>query len=329
LTQPLSYREEIEKLSLRLNLSGGAMSRRYDVYQVDAFTAQRFAGNPAGVVPDAAGLSDAEMLAIARELNNSETAFVLPAERDDHDVRVRFFTPTTEVPICGHATIAAHWIRSHEGAPQGITRQLTGAGILPVAIEIGEDGQRRIWMTQKPATFGSAIDGESRDALIAALGISSDAIADYGPIQVVSTGHSKVLIPLSSRQVLDGLKPDLGALVRLSSQLECNGYYPFTLASPAPGCLAHGRMFAPAIGIPEDPVTGNASGPLGAYLLQHGHIELDSGGKFTFETRQGEAMGRPGSVTVEVTRRGAASAIHVRIAGEAVIVFRTEIELNS
>ncbi|HEY5755650.1 MAG TPA: PhzF family phenazine biosynthesis isomerase [Steroidobacter sp.] len=305
------------------------MSRRYGVYQVDAFTTQRFAGNPAGVVPDAAGLSEAEMLAIARELNNSETAFVLPAEHDDHDVRVRFFTPTTEVPICGHATIAAHWIRAHEGAPQGITRQRTGAGILPVEIEIDVDGRRRIWMTQAPALFAPAIEGEARDALLAALGIGPDAVADYGPIQVVSTGHSKVLIPLRSRAALDGLKPDLKALVRLSSQFECNGYYPFTLASPAPGFLSHGRMFAPAIGIPEDPVTGNASGPLGAYLLEHGHIELDSVGKFTFEACQGEAMGRQGSVTVEVTRSDAADAIQVRIAGEAVIVFRTEIELNA
>jgi PhzF family phenazine biosynthesis protein len=305
------------------------MSRRYDVYQVDAFTARRFAGNPAGVVPEADGLSEAEMLAIARELNNSETAFVFRAERDDHDVRVRFFTPTTEVPICGHATIAAHWIRAHEGAPKGITRQLTGAGILPVEIEMGDDGQRRIWMTQKPASFGPAIEGKPRDALIAALGVGSEAIADYGPIQVVSTGHSKVLIPLRSRQVLDRLKPDLEALARLSSQLECNGYYPFTLANPAPGSLSHGRMFAPAIGIPEDPVTGNASGPLGAYLLVHGKIELDPGGRFTFEARQGEAMGRPGTVTVEIMRSDAAGAIHVRIAGEAVIVFRTEIELHS
>lgn len=305
------------------------MSRRYGVYQVDAFTTQRFAGNPAGVVPDAAGLSEAEMLAIARELNNSETAFVLPAERDDHDVRVRFFTPTTEVPICGHATIAAHWIRAHEGASKGTTRQLTGAGILLVEIAIGDDGRRRIWMTQTPASFGPAIDGESRDALLAALGIGPDDVADYGPIQVASTGHSKVLIPLNSRAALDGLKPDLTALARLSSRFECNGYYPFTLASPAPGFLSHGRMFAPAIGIPEDPVTGNASGPLGAYLLEHGQIELDSGGRCTFEASQGEAMGRQGSVTVEVTRSNAADAIHVRIAGEAVIVFRTEIELNS
>jgi PhzF family phenazine biosynthesis protein len=305
------------------------MSRRYGVYQVDAFTTQRFAGNPAGVVPDAAGLSEAEMLAIARELNNSETAFVFPAEHDDHDVRVRFFTPTTEVPICGHATIAAHWICAHEGAPKGITRQRTGAGILPVEIGIDVDGRRRIWMTQAPASFAPAIEGEARDALLAALGIGPDAIADYGPIQVVSTGHSKVLIPLRSRAALDGLKPDLKALVRLSSQFECNGYYPFTLARPAPGFLSHGRMFAPAIGISEDPVTGNASGPLGAYLLEHGHIELDSGGKFTFEACQGEAMGRPGSVTVEVTRSDAADAIQVRIAGEAVIVFRTEIELNT
>lgn len=304
------------------------MSRRYAVYQVDAFTTVPFTGNPAGVVPDAAGLREAEMLAIARELNNSETAFVFPAQGSDYDVRVRFFTPTTEVPICGHATIAAHWVRAHEGTAQGTTRQLTGAGILPVEIERLDRVPRRIWMTQAPATFSPAIEGELRAALVAALGIESDAVAPYGPIQIVSTGHSKVLIPLISRQVLDQLEPDLPALVRLSSRLGCNGYYPFTLADPAPGFLAHGRMFAPAIGISEDPVTGNASGPLGAYLLEHGHIKLNVDRQFTFRACQGEAVRRPGAVTVEVTRADPADAIHVRIAGEAVIVFRTEIAFD-
>lgn len=304
------------------------MSRRYAVYQVDAFTTVPFAGNPAGVVPNAEGLSEAEMQAIARELNNSETAFVFPAERSDHDVRVRFFTPSTEVPICGHATIAAHWVRAHEGAG-GITRQLTGAGILPVEIESSHGRPSRIWMTQAPATFGAPIEGELRDALVSALGVESRDIANEGPIQIVSTGHSKVLIPIVSRAVLDGLQPDLAALARLSSRLGCNGYYSFTLNDPAPGFLSHGRMFAPAIGIAEDPVTGNASGPLGAYLLEHGRIVLDAEGQFTFNARQGEAMKRPGAVMVEVMRSAPRDPIHVRIAGEAVIVFRTEIALDT
>ena len=89
--------------------------RRYRVYQVDSFTTEKFRGNPAGVVPDADGLSEPEMQVIARELGNPETAFVLSPDGTDHDVRVRFFTPTTEVPSCGHATIAAHYVRAVEG----------------------------------------------------------------------------------------------------------------------------------------------------------------------------------------------------------------------
>lgn len=123
----------------------------YRLYQIDAFTRERFTGNPAGVVPDATGLSDAQMQAIAREMNVSETAFIFPARADSSDMTVRFFTPTTEVPICGHATVSAHWVRAHEGATDGTYMQNTGAGILPVEIERVGDATR-IWMTQKPAT---------------------------------------------------------------------------------------------------------------------------------------------------------------------------------
>jgi PhzF family phenazine biosynthesis protein len=304
------------------------MSGRYRVYQIDAFTNAPFAGNPAGVVPAASGLSDVAMQAIARELNTSETAFVLPPRADDHDVHVRFFTPTTEVPICGHATVAAHWVRGLEGAPAGVTRQLTGAGVLPVEIEHQADGGRRIWMTQRPATFEPPLADDLRAALIAALGVRPEDLVEGAPVQVVSTGHAKVMICLRDRQVLDGLSPDLPALARLSAEIGSNGYYTFTLNAPAPGMLAHGRMFAPAIGIAEDPVTGNASGPLGAWLLRHGLLRLDGDGRRTFQVRQGEAMGRPGVVTVEVSRPAPDDeTIAVRIAGTAVMVFQTEIEV--
>ncbi len=115
--------------------------RTYRLYQVDAFTTEKFAGNPAGVVPDASGLSDGEMEAIAREMNNSETAFILPPESSDHEVRVRFFTPTTEVPSCGHATIAAHYVRAVEHSLDSCTViHKIGAGILPVGVTgLGSD----------------------------------------------------------------------------------------------------------------------------------------------------------------------------------------------
>ena len=296
--------------------------RTYRLYQVDAFTTQRFSGNPAGVVPDATGLSVTEMQDIAREMNVSETAFVFPSRCDDSDMTVRFFTPTTEVPVCGHATVAAHWVRAYEGAPDGLALQKTGAGILPVEID-RKTGVTRIWMTQKQATFEAPFDGNCENELRKALGVPE--FSDVGPVQIVSTGHSKVMVPVGSKEVLHAMTPDLSALSELSKRIGCNGFFVFTLADSNEDVLAHGRMFAPAIGISEDPVTGNACGPLGAYLAQHGTIQVAPGDTMQFSVRQGEAMGRPGTVLVEV--RNEEEAFCIRIAGDAVTAFQTMIEL--
>jgi PhzF family phenazine biosynthesis protein len=129
---------------------------RYRLYQVDAFTTERFQGNPAGVVPNADGLTAAEMQVIARELNNSETAFIHPPDAPDHDVLVRFFTPTTEVPSCGHATIAAHYVRAVENAlPSCTVVQKIGAGI-------GSRGDRLAGYAQLAHTRSGAAIGDQR-----------------------------------------------------------------------------------------------------------------------------------------------------------------------
>lgn len=297
--------------------------RQYRLYQIDSFTRKRFSGNPACVVPDATGLSDTEMQAIAREMNVSETAFIFPGEIASSDMTVRFFTPTIEVPICGHATIAAHWVRAYEGASDGTYRQNTGAGVLPVAIERDSQGTIRIWMTQQPAVFDAPVDDVVRDEIRSALGV--DHLSTIGPVQIVSTGHSKVMIPLPSAAMLHAVNPDLAALSRLSARIGCNGFFPFVLAKPEEKVFAHGRMFSPAIGIPEDPVTGNACGPLGAYLVEHGLITVEQGKTAEFNVRQGEAMGRPGLVQVQVHRAG--KTLRVRIAGEAVLVFSTTLHV--
>lgn len=299
--------------------------RKYRLYQVDAFTEAKFAGNPAGVIADATGLTDREMQQIARELNNSETAFVFTSDSDAYDVHVRFFTPRREVPICGHATIAAHYVRAVEGR-FGTTRviQRTGAGILPVDV-IREGGDYRIVMTQGRIEFGAVIDGADRTSLLAALALTErDLMADW-PVQIVSTGHSKVMIGIRDVDTLNRLNPDQGALARLSDRIGCNGYYVFTPDTGDKGILACGRMFAPAIGIAEDPVTGNANGPLGAYLVHYGFVRHD-GRLLRFSARQGEAMGRPGTVSVDVAIQDAEPA-EVKVAGRAVIAFQTELAL--
>lgn len=301
------------------------MARTYRLYQVDAFTTEKFSGNPAGVIPNADGLTEQEMQKIARELNNSETAFILSPETGDHDVHVRFFTPFKEVPICGHATVAAHFVRALEnGLGNARILQKTGAGILPVDI-VRDGGEYTIIMTQGKIEFGTLIDVENKNILLTALHLKEDDLHDNCPVQIVSTGHSKVMIGIRSSLVLNQMKPDFGALSMFSERIGCNGFYVFTFDSDDSKILVKGRMFAPAIGIHEDPVTGNANGPLGAYLV-HYNLVPHNGREFRFSARQGEAMGRAGTIHVEVLMDEGEPEL-VRISGSAIVAFQTEITL--
>lgn len=297
--------------------------KSYRVYQVDSFTTEKFYGNPAGVVVNADGLSEADMLKIARELNNSETAFIFSPDGTDHDLQIRYFTPTTEVPVCGHATIASHYVRAVENQLESaIVRQKISIGTLPVEI-IKQNSNYSIVMTQGKITFEKYLVGSQRKTLMQALGINEDDIDERCPIEIVSTGHSKVMIGIKHRVTLDTLVPDLSLLKSLSEEIGCNGYFVFTLDSQMSGVLTHGRMFAPAIGIAEDPVTGNANGPLGAYLVKHQLVKYD-GEMLHFKGEQGSAIGRSGIVDVWVKVKNN-EPVEVKIGGKAVIVFKTEI----
>ena len=304
------------------------MSRTYTVYQINSFTTKKFTGNPAGVVVNAEGLTDREMLLIARELKNSETAFIFssPEKNSGYDVEVRFFTPTTEVPICGHATIAAHFVRALERQvqPGQTVWQKTKAGILPIEI-LESGGAVKIKMTQGNIAF-EPVSAFNRSNLLKALGINENELNSDCPIEIASTGHSKVMIGIQSRAKLNQLSPDLAELKKVSAAIGCNGYFVFTFDSDSPEILTHGRMFAPAIGIDEDPVTGNANGPLGAYIIKN-RLTNFQGDRFSFTAQQGEAMGRPGMMEVFVDVQNNAP-VRVEILGEAVPVFKTVIELE-
>ena len=295
------------------------------LYQVDAFTTELFSGNPAGVVTNAEHLDASTMQKIAREMNLSETAFIINNGSEDYDVEVRFFTPTTEVPICGHATISAHYVYAREqNIKKGTIYQKTKAGILPVEI-IGADDDIRVSMTQAEIVFGKILTGDEVARLLNGLGIGEADLIDDLPVQIVSTGHSKVMVPLKSKSVLDDIHIKADVLTTLSSDIGCNGFYTFTFNSREEGILTSGRMFAPAIGINEDPVTGNANGPLGAYLVKYGRAVI-AGGKFGFSIKQGEAIGRKGYMNVSVLCSDGEPE-SVKITGSARIVFETKVNL--
>ena len=299
------------------------MARKIEIHQVDAFTRTRFTGNPAGVVLNADGLADAEMLAIARELNNADTAFILQPDAPDHDVRARFFTPRAEVGFVGHATVAAHYVLS--GAALGARRrQRSRAGLVDIEIRgAGED--RRIAVRQSCPPLGRELNDRERLAVLDALALASDDLDTRCPLRIAGGAGTRLMVGVRGREQLKNLKPDFARLTTLSAQVGAAGYFVFTLAAHIEGCLTESRMFCPALGIQEDPVSGNAHGLLGAYLA---HLELlgREGARAAFSGAQGHFIGRPGRVDVELefsdrTLEG------VWIIGQAASIFRTELTL--
>lgn len=301
---------------------------RYTLYQIDSFTKERFAGNPAGVVINADNMDENTMQKIAREMNNSETAFIFDEKPGEYDVHVRFFTPQMEVPMCGHATIAAHYVLAVERMlPSQRLIQKVGVGCLPVDI-IKQNQDYKIVMTQGDIQFEEPLNQLLREKIELALGIQERDMIENAPIQIVSTGHSKVFIALNSFETLKKLTPDFSRLTEISQQIKCNGYLVFAPQSPKADCLISARMFGPAMGINEDPVNGSSGGALGAYLIQHGLLlPTDGQKKVNFKVYQGFSVGRKGIVEVEMELNEQGHPEIGRIIGDAVIVFKTTIDL--
>ena len=241
-------------------------------------------------------------------------------------MQARFFTPTHEVPICGHATIAAHYTYATENNWITDRRflQKTGAGILPVNI-YRKGSDYLIAMTQGDVQIDPPLSPDSQRMIVRALGLKTDDLRNDCPMVVASTGHSKVMVGMKNLEQLHKLHPDLAELSRISKIIGCNGYYSFVLDKEnAP--LVHGRMFAPAIGIPEDPVSGNANEPLGAYLVHFGLVDVKRE-LFSFEAIQGEAIGRAGTMTVNVSIIDK-KPVSVQILENAVIAFSADLKLS-
>ena len=300
------------------------MTKTVQLCRVDAFTQQLFTGNPARVVLGAEQLSDEEMIAIARELNNGDTAFVLPPDGSDHDLRVRFFTPRAESGFVGHATVATHFVLSRvPGTPKRL-RQRQKAGIVDVEVR-GEGPDRRIAVRQSAPPLGRELNARERLAVLDALALSSNDLDPRCEMRIVGGAGNRLLIGVRGPQQLKAMKPDFNRLNTLSAQLGAAGHLVFTLDSQVEGCLTLSRMFCPAMGIPEDPVSGNAHGLLGAYLLHHGLLPRDAD-RAAFSGAQGQFMQRPGRVDVELEFADGALT-GVWIIGSATMVFETSISL--
>lgn len=260
---------------------------------VKSFTQDKELGSPTGIVLDAENLSEQQMQSIATELNFAESAFVLPS--DKADFKLRFFAPNHEVDLCGHATIASFHTLMEQGrialGKESSVElvQETRAGTLNVTCH--KDGL--IVMEQKESTFGEV--EKDKEQVAALLGISATDFLDL-PLQVVSTGTPKLLIPVKSLDVLRDIRPNNEGIKEYCQTTTARGFYPFTMETPIAGTDFYARQFNPLADENEDPITGVAAGALGCYAQKYKLLD-----KQKFAVGQGYDLGMGGNMSVDVS----------------------------
>ncbi|PNY80019.1 PhzF family phenazine biosynthesis isomerase [Deinococcus koreensis] len=280
--------------------------------EVSAFTSTPGQGNRAGVVLDAADLSDAEMQALARFLEAPETVFV--TRMGGGRVRVRYFTPTQEVVFCGHATVALGLMLAQAGYWRGEALELeTLAGRVPLRLVSEAGVPSQVWMRQRRHET-RPLAPAYRARLAEALGISDRLIHRGLPMASASSGLWSAFVPLLDAVILDSLEPDLPAIEGLSRELDVGSLYAY---APMGVNRFAARDFAPLLGIPEDPVTGSSAGALFGLLAQHGRLPV-RGGRAVGVIYQGHAVGSPGEVEIEIEVQGT-NVVAVHVGGCAVL----------
>jgi trans-2,3-dihydro-3-hydroxyanthranilate isomerase len=294
---------------------------RYRYHTLDVFTDRLFGGNPLAVFTDARGISDAQMQAVARELNLSETVFLFPPEAGGTR-RARIFTPGSELRFAGHPTVGTAFLLVALGevpAQEGETEVVLEEGVGPVPVRVRVRGGRPYFAqltAAQPPVVGPA---PARRELAAVLGLDAADLSDDWEPAVASAGVGFTVIPLRDVAALGRARLDLAAWERVLAHTDAPGVYP--VVPTAPGGTVRVRMFAPAMGIPEDPATGAAAAALGGYLAggaQQGTL------RWTLE--QGEEMGRPSTIYLEADVHDG-SVMRVRVGGSAVQVAEGTMEI--
>lgn len=294
----------------------------------DVFTDRVFEGNQLAVFPDARGLSTQQMQTLTREMNYSESTFVLPAEAAGTDIRMRIFTPGAELPMAGHPTIGTTFALAHLGViPAGRDRWVFGLGIGPTPVELTWQGGALdfAWMDQRPPQYREPV---SRADVIRACGIDPSAIDATGlPVEEISCGVPFTFVPVQTRAAVDAAEPDLGVMRRLKSAFPGDhvGVFVFTTEAVEATVTAYSRMFAPGSGIAEDPATGGASGPLGCYLVKHGLVLREQ--MRDLVSLQGVKMGRPSRIHIRIAEDAIGAITRVQVGGKAVRVGDGTIDL--
>jgi trans-2,3-dihydro-3-hydroxyanthranilate isomerase len=271
-------------------------------YLLDVFTDQPFGGNPLAVFRDGTPYNGEMMQKIAKEFNLSEVTFLLPPEDPDNDYKVRIFTPGRELPMAGHPTVGtAHTIFSKLLPPsedgEYKLRLEEGVGVIPVTVHIENGKPGLIIMEQPQPKFGEVV--EDRRAIAEMLSLAeSDLMGDY-PVQVVSCGVPFLLIPIARLESIKRARLRLDLWEKIDAAFPVPQMFLFTRQTEHSKAAVHSRMFAPGMGIAEDPATGAASGPLGSYLVQYG---LAEGNSVALISEQGMEMGRPSFIHIWIEK---------------------------
>ena len=297
----------------------------------DVFTDRPFTGNPLLVVPDARGLTAMQMQSIAREINYSESTFVLPTKDPAHAYLQRTFVPVKEIPYAGHPTVGTAVVMAALGkvaasAPDGDVPVTIEVGFGPLRLELLKKGGRvsRVRMEQGKPEWKAPVTGDDvKGQIAAALGVPFDALHPGLPPQAVGTGNTFLMVPLASVAAVSSALADARMLNHVERDLGVLGLFFFAFD----GARLRARMFAPGAGVPEDPATGSAAGPVAVYLALHGAVPggvANGRGRFTID--QGVEMGRPSELDATVLVEDGLPA-GVRVEGSAVLVMRGELDV--
>lgn len=295
----------------------------------DVFTDRKFEGNQLGVFYDARGLTSDQMQAITREMNFSECTFILPPETAGTDVRMRIFTPGRELPMAGHPTVGSTFALAHLGViTPGRDRFVFGLGVGPTTVELTWQGSALsfAWMDQARPEFRPPVSPLAD--IIKSIGVDAAAVETTGlPIEEVSCGNSFTIVPVATRAAVDAGQADLPVIRRLKSAFPGDhvGVLFFSAEKVDQNVLAYSRMFAPGVGIVEDPATGSAAGPLGCYLVKHGLA--DQAQMREMVNLQGVAMGRASRLHMRITQDAAGAVARVQVGGQSVKVGEGTIDL--
>jgi trans-2,3-dihydro-3-hydroxyanthranilate isomerase len=273
------------------------MTKGHRIHTVDVFAEKSLAGNQLAVVLDAADISGEDMQRIAREMNISETTFVMPPDNPAHAARVRIFTPASELPFAGHPTVGTAWILATEGlVPGGSLDFVLEEGVGPVKVRgVKGPGGLAFWMTHPELTYGAV---ERRRAQAAeAIGLAESDLVPEVPVQVASTGNPFLFFALRDGVAVDEAVPDRELLSEVLKGTHSFGAFIFAAVG---GNRLYSRMFS--LDIPEDPATGSGSGPLGAFAVKHGLVPRVP--RVTLVSEQGTKMGRQSIIHIELTYGG-------------------------